>query len=160
MDDQSSKPASATLGCSEQPEQPFRSYHKVGFDTMAYKALHAPYFLATIDNWAMREYGAAWNENSNMAIADRKLLDSISRMPFIDSAERPHQRDGRVDHTGYRPQPAHALPGVEFFPPSSALYLTVRNFVMSRELRQLTAIPYPIVCIRPSCWSDPAEMFF
>ena len=64
-------------------------------------------------------------------------------VPFIDSAERPHQRDGRVDHTGYRPQPAHALPGVEFFPPSSALYLTVRNFVMSRELRQLTAIPYP-----------------
>ena len=36
---------------------------------------------------AMREYGAAWNENPNMAISDRKLLDSLSRMPFIDTAE-------------------------------------------------------------------------
>ena len=30
------------------------------------------------------------------------------------AAARPHQRGGRVDHVGYRLQPARALPGVEF----------------------------------------------
>ena len=36
---------------------------------------------------AMREYGATRNEDPNMPISDRQMLDSLSRMPFIDSAE-------------------------------------------------------------------------
>ena len=36
---------------------------------------------------AMCEYDAARNENPNVARFDRNLLDSLSQMPFIDSAE-------------------------------------------------------------------------
>ena len=42
-----------TLDCTEQTRQPFRLYHKIGFDTMACKALHATYLLATMDSWAI-----------------------------------------------------------------------------------------------------------
>ena len=35
---------------------------------------------------AMHEYGAAWNYDSNMALSERHLLDSIRRTPFIDTA--------------------------------------------------------------------------
>ena len=35
----------------------------------------------------MREYDTAWNEDPNMPFSARQLLDSPSRMPFIDSAE-------------------------------------------------------------------------
>ena len=34
----------------------------------------------------MHEYGAAWNYDSNMALSERHLLDSIRRTPFIDTA--------------------------------------------------------------------------
>ncbi len=36
---------------------------------------------------AMCEYGAAWNKDPNMPFSDRQGLDSLSRMPFIDTAE-------------------------------------------------------------------------
>ena len=35
----------------------------------------------------MREYDTAWNEDPNMPFSARQLIDSPSRMPFIDSAE-------------------------------------------------------------------------
>ena len=35
----------------------------------------------------MREYGAAWNEDPNMSLSGQQLLDSLSRTPFVDSAE-------------------------------------------------------------------------
>ena len=36
---------------------------------------------------AMREYGAAWNENPSMTLSQRQMLHFLSRMPFIDSVE-------------------------------------------------------------------------
>ena len=36
---------------------------------------------------AMREYGATRNEDPNMPISDRQMLDSLSRMPFVDAME-------------------------------------------------------------------------
>ena len=35
----------------------------------------------------MREYGATRNEDPNMPISDRQMLDSLSRMPFVDAME-------------------------------------------------------------------------
>ena len=35
----------------------------------------------------MRECGTAWNEDPNMPLSGRQLLDSLSRMSFIDSVE-------------------------------------------------------------------------
>ncbi len=39
----------ATCGRSDQ--KPFRRYHKIGYDTMACRALHTTLFPATMDSW-------------------------------------------------------------------------------------------------------------
>ena len=40
-------------GRSRSDQKPVRPYHKIGYDTMACKALHGRYFPATMDSWAI-----------------------------------------------------------------------------------------------------------
>ena len=37
----------------------------------------------------MHDYGTAWNKDSSMPLSQRQMLDSLSRMPFVNRAELP-----------------------------------------------------------------------
>ena len=43
--------AQPLLGCIEQPQHPFATYHKTTFYTMACRALHTPIFPFTMRYW-------------------------------------------------------------------------------------------------------------
>ena len=38
-------------GCSRSDQKPVRRYHKIGYDTMACRALHTTLFPVTMDSW-------------------------------------------------------------------------------------------------------------
>ena len=60
---------------------------------MSCKALHTPFFfvhngmLGKCRRQQMCKYGTARNEDPNLAFSERQIFHSLSRMPFVDSAE-------------------------------------------------------------------------
>ena len=134
------------------------SYHKPGLKTMACRALPSPFPTFTMDYWAIAAGKRTTQQQRSRSLTKtistggRQLLDALSRMPFIDSAElagilgEPHATIhrglinlltngmvGRISH------------GTAHLPSSQRYYLTVKGI---REAARLLGFATPSDLVR------------
>ena len=105
----------------------------------------------------MREYGAAWNEDPDMALSNPYILHALSRTPFVDSAElalilgEPHATvhraltgllaDGIVGRVSH---------GTAHLPSSQRYFLTANGISEAAASLGFEA-PSDYVCAYPMC---------